>query len=200
MANRGMIARWGACSRNKDLILKMNHEGASLTQIGRKIGTNKRHVKAFLRLHGETRKFPMAWKGEKCNHWKGGRIVDQDGYVLVYCPGHPGARNPDKRYILEHRLVMENHIGRYLLPGEVCHHRNKNRADNRIENLELFSSNPEHLKSELTGKVPKWTSEGKARMQAAVNRVGDLRRGKSPHLWPRRGESRSPQSEIRPPA
>ena len=64
------------------------------------------------------------------------RFENRDGYVLVRCePEHPAAR---KGYLLEHRLVMERRLGRYLLPNENVHHKNGVRNDNRPENLELW--------------------------------------------------------------
>jgi len=69
--------------------------------------------------------------------WKGGRRGRGDGYVLVYSPDHPCAGR-DKA-ILEHRLIMEQFIGRYLEPWECVHHKNGVKDDNRIENLELMN-------------------------------------------------------------
>jgi len=59
------------------------------------------------------------------------------GYVLIYAPDHPRSHN---NKILEHIVVMEEHIGRELVPGENIHHKNGVKDDNRIENLELWNS------------------------------------------------------------
>lgn len=60
-------------------------------------------------------------------------------YIPVKAPiGHPNATAEGT--ILEHRLVMSNYLGRGLQPGENVHHINGNRHDNRLENLELWST------------------------------------------------------------
>lgn len=64
--------------------------------------------------------------------------VMEKGYVSVYKPNHPFATKQGR--ILEHRLVMEEMIGRHLKKHENVHHKNGNRKDNRPENLELWSS------------------------------------------------------------
>lgn len=73
--------------------------------------------------------------GEAHHNWKG-RSTSLDGYVTVKAHGHPSANKLG--YIREHRLVMEEMIGRQLEPHERVHHKNGDRGDNRPENLELW--------------------------------------------------------------
>jgi len=82
-------------------------------------------------------------KGAKHYGWKGGRVVTKRGYVKIYKPEHPNARQHG-RYVFEHRLVLEKHLGRYLEPYEQVHHKNGIKDDNRLENLELITKQP-HL-------------------------------------------------------
>ena len=64
-------------------------------------------------------------------------------YVKILSKQHP---NNVKGFVLEHRLVVEKKLGRYLKKEEVVHHINENKQDNRIENLMLFKNNKEHMK------------------------------------------------------
>lgn len=57
------------------------------------------------------------------------------GYAVIWNPKHPMARK--NGYVAEHRLIMSEHLGRILEEFEHVHHKNGNRLDNRIENLEL---------------------------------------------------------------
>jgi hypothetical protein len=64
------------------------------------------------------------------------------GWIQVKRPGHPHAGA--QGYILEHRIVMEAALGRYLEPHEIVHHIDQDRTNNDPANLMLLSSNAEH--------------------------------------------------------
>jgi hypothetical protein len=73
------------------------------------------------------------------------RVVTGTGWIshgYVYVPVAPGERrlSDGQRRIAEHRLVMARHLGRALYPDEVVHHVNGDRVDNRLANLELWST------------------------------------------------------------
>jgi HNH endonuclease len=87
------------------------------------------------RCHGCTMKTHPNCKAARS---KGGHTT-KGGYLLVRAPNHPFATKTG--YVLEHRLVMEKMIGRYLKPWETAHHRNGVRKDNRPENLEHRTRN-----------------------------------------------------------
>lgn len=63
---------------------------------------------------------------------------DANGYIALWMPDHPMAIG--QGYVYEHRLVMAEYLGRALLPRENVHHKNGDRSDNRIENLEIWNT------------------------------------------------------------
>lgn len=69
--------------------------------------------------------------------------VDRQGYWFICKPDHPNSSK--QGYVAEHALIMEKHIGRYLHDDEVVHHKNRQKKDNRIENLQLMTD-VEHKK------------------------------------------------------
>lgn len=66
------------------------------------------------------------------------------GYRYLPVPPHLRWLAAGAREIAEHRLVLARALGRALEPDEVVHHRNGDRLDNRLANLELWSVSHPH--------------------------------------------------------
>ena len=109
----------------------------------------RQYCSLYCSRHSIERKIQFTnWsQGSKNINWKGGRNKSQDGYIIIWQPHHPFANK--NKYVMEHRLVMEKKLGRFLKPKEVVHHINEVRHDNRIKNLQLFKNSGYHLNHHL---------------------------------------------------
>ncbi|WP_425591645.1 HNH endonuclease [Hydrogenophaga aromaticivorans] len=83
---------------------------------------------------------------------------------MIYDPEHP--LSTAQGYVAQHRLVVERILGRYLERHEVVHHIDGNPRNNAPSNLQVFDSNADHLRHELKGRVPKWSEDGRKRIEA----------------------------------
>ena len=97
----------------------------------------------------------ISQKGNK-NRWKGGKTITLYGYILIYNPNHPFANKLG--YVLEHRLIAEKHLGRYLTKLEVIHHIDEIKINNHPENLYLFSTTGNHTQFHFLKNKPKLIS------------------------------------------
>jgi len=136
--------------------------------VAEKIGCSQGAIEKVVKRLGLSTQRTGPRSGEGHTNWQGGVIV-RKGYRYVYMPTHPNAVF-GKKYVAEHRLVMESKIGRLLLRSEVVHHIDGDTANNSPENLMVFGENKSHLKHELTGRVPNWTPEGKKNLAAAYEK------------------------------
>lgn len=123
--------------RNKSQWMR---ERVSITKTGGRLTEqHKQRIREALLAKGSK---PPILSGEDSPRWKGGRMVKK-GYVYLLRRDHPNSTKGG--YFLEHRLVMEKHIGRLLKCKEVVHHKDGNTLNNSIENLELISSSGKHI-------------------------------------------------------
>ena len=117
-------------------IYELFEGGAMISEIVAQVGTNRETVRKYLlkkytpeQKRAIVRKNIRWLKGADSPNWKGGRELTKDGYICLWISR--------KEKILEHRKIMQDHLGRKLTRSEVVHHINGNNADNRLENLEL---------------------------------------------------------------
>lgn len=92
------------------------------------------------RVRGESFHARRGWKA------KGTGTINGEGYVVI-----------GSKRILQHRLVVEEHLGRSLLSDETVHHKNGVKHDNRLENLELWSGS--HPAGQRVEDLLAWADE-----------------------------------------
>jgi hypothetical protein len=134
--------------------------GKSMNEIGKQLGITSSAVRKYFVKYGiERRKTTDFFSSDhtKAPNWKGDRHIQSNGYVSVWCPEHPNVHKDGRIY--EHQLVMEEHIGRYLKPGEVVHHIDGDKTNNDISNLMLLT-NSDHMKLHAILRRAKKLAEG----------------------------------------
>ena len=118
-------------------IVEAWNSGESQTSIGNRIGLSQVQVSRALRLNGYSKEH-LRPTGSRHGSWKGGRTI-ANGYVsvLVASDGTYASMRNALGYVLEHRLVMAQRLGRPLLPTETVHHIDGDSLNNSPENLQL---------------------------------------------------------------
>lgn len=153
---------------DESTLRQLASEGLSAEEIGSRIGKTGEGVRRQMVRFGIPR-LPAKARPEKNHFWSGGLTVDKHGYILQKMQGHPYASKAG--YVRQHRLVVEEELGRHLPPDEVVDHRNEDKSDNRPANLRVFQKNSDHLRETLTGKRNLSRDDRAAQTRADVQRA-----------------------------
>ena len=138
-------APWNKTNIDMEWAAAMYRKRVPVKEIAARYGVSETAIYQRLKKLGITRNNSESHKGiyarERNPNWKGGRHYDAQGYVVI--------RLPDGSVTREHRLIAAQMLGRPLLPGEIVHHKNGDKSDNRPDNLEILPSQAEHMREHM---------------------------------------------------
>lgn len=138
MMARGRL--WTDKEEKQLIRLYPNYSNKRLSKIFNRTVTAIQHKANRLKIN-KSKKYLKESKSERFSgsggaNWNGGVHYTGKGYKMIYSPDHPNSTA--RGYVMEHRLVMEENLGRLLKDDEIVHHKNEIKDDNRIENLQLM--------------------------------------------------------------
>ena len=154
----------------------------SVDQVAERLGCTPGRVKKALARNPQIpRRRVGPPSGERNPAWRGGRMVDLDGYVLLQ-------KKPAR--ILEHRVVMEQVLGRPLSPEEVVDHIDGITIHNAPSNLRLFPTNGDHLRATVSDKGRAWSCSGRLNIGTRTDRGREIVPVDTYHQRKERGDVR----------
>jgi transposase-like protein len=135
--NRGAQHRRVSGIEDQQVVRLYCDDELSQTAIGERLGMSQAVVSRILRSHGIQPRNRKA-TGARHGNWRGGRAKVNGYWHIKLTTGNPYEQMRNSQgYVMEHRLVMAEALGRPLTPNETVHHINGDKGDNRLENLQL---------------------------------------------------------------
>lgn len=126
-----------------DKAVALYASGIGCEEVAEKFGVTSMTILRWVRDAGVEVRPAGFQRGEAHHDWKGGRVPTADGYILILQrPEDPfysmaTTKTGSSRYVLEHRLVMAQKLGRCLTESETVHHKDLDHSNNDIDNLQL---------------------------------------------------------------
>lgn len=117
--------------RAEDIAKQLGRSKSAIHKKAHNLGIGKDNIE-FFKVRSK------AQSGENSGNFKGYRRKTSKGYICCYMPDHPMATKSG--LVMEHRLIIEKHLGFILPKNFVVHHLNGKKDDNRIENLAVMTS------------------------------------------------------------